>query len=85
MSNHVHTCVGNDSESSLLPQHDVLLSPLYWCVLGLAPVLVATDVASRGLDIKDITLVKLRILYMHVIMLIHLNIKCIIIAFIGMS
>ena len=29
----------------------------YFIFAGLAPILVATDVASRGLDIKDITLV----------------------------
>ncbi len=54
-----------DHESLLLPQHDVS-SHLYCCVSGLAPVLVATDVASRGLDIKDITLVKLLSFHMRV-------------------
>lgn len=34
-----------------LKSNDICFS----CSLGAAPVLVATDVASRGLDIKDIT------------------------------
>lgn len=35
---------------------EISISVILYChVVGVAPILVATDVASRGIDIKDIT------------------------------